>query len=75
MRWHSPCPHFSTMPRLDPEMVQEITERLILHWNYRGYSSLPEELSACGEHVHELYLKYNNLTCLVKEIKNKFYKL
>lgn len=53
------------MSRLDPEMVQEISERLILHWNYRGYTSLPEELCVCGRHVCELYLKYNNLTYLV----------
>lgn len=55
---------------LDPEMVQEISERLILHWNYRGYSSLPEELHICGKHVCELYLKYNNLTSLVSTTRN-----
>ena len=50
---------------LDPEMVQEISERLILHWNYRGYSALPEELCICGSHVCELYLKFNNIARLV----------
>ena len=50
---------------LDLEMVQEISERLILHWNYRGYSSFPDELCLCGNHVCELYLKYNNITRLV----------
>ena len=50
---------------LDLEMVQEISERLILHWNYRGYSSFPDELFVCGNHVCELYLKYNNITRLV----------
>lgn len=54
---------------LDPDMVQEISERLILHWNYRGYSSLPEELYVCGSHVCELYLKYNNITQLVRTKK------
>lgn len=49
----------------DAEMVKEISERLILHWNYRGYYSLPEELCICGNHVCELYLKYNNITELV----------
>lgn len=33
--------------------------------NYRGFSSLPEELHLCGRHVCELYLKYNNITSLV----------
>lgn len=47
------------------EMVLEISDRLILHWNYRGYSCLPEELCSCGSHVCELYLKYNNITQLV----------
>jgi hypothetical protein len=54
---------------LDLEMVQEISERLILHWNYRGYSSFPDELCVCGSHVCELYLKYNNITRLVSTHK------
>lgn len=52
----------------DLEMAKEISERLILHWNYRGYSSLPEELCACGKHICELYLKYNNISELVSYI-------
>ncbi|KZS17793.1 putative Leucine-rich repeat-containing protein 28 [Daphnia magna] len=51
-------------------MVKEISERLILHWNYRGYYSLPEELCICGNHVCELYLKYNNITELPNWIEN-----
>ena len=46
-------------------MVQEISERLVLHWNYRGFSTLPVELRQFGKHVCEIYLKYNNIQKLV----------
>lgn len=50
---------------LNEAMVQEDSEHVILHWNYRGYSTLPLELWKCGNHVSELYLKYNNIKELV----------
>ncbi|XP_043504131.1 leucine-rich repeat and death domain-containing protein 1 isoform X1 [Polistes fuscatus] len=50
---------------LDPaEMANEIKEKLILHWNCRGLTELPEIIRKYGSHIQEIYLKWNKLTTL-----------
>ncbi|XP_071450102.1 leucine-rich repeat-containing protein 28-like isoform X2 [Hetaerina americana] len=49
---------------MDDDLVQEILSHRILHWNYRGYNALPDQLRDNGRHVEELYLKMNMLTVL-----------
>lgn len=50
---------------LDPaEMVNEIKEKVILHWNCRGLTELPEIIRNYGSHIQEIYLKWNKLTTL-----------
>ncbi|KAK0171346.1 hypothetical protein PV328_009087 [Microctonus aethiopoides] len=46
------------------ELVKEIKNKTILHWNYRDYEKLPESLKHWGIHVQELYLKENKLSSL-----------
>lgn len=46
------------------ELVEEIKNKTILHWNYRDYEKLPESLKHWGIHVQELYLKENKLSSL-----------
>lgn len=46
------------------EIAREVTQKEILHWNCREFCTLPEELQT-GENVKEIYLKWNNLLCLV----------
>ncbi|KAF6210401.1 hypothetical protein GE061_013506 [Apolygus lucorum] len=46
------------------ELVDELKGRHVLHWNYRGYETLPQELLVFGMHVEELYLKGNRLCTL-----------
>ncbi|XP_066994350.2 leucine-rich repeat-containing protein 28 [Anabrus simplex] len=46
---------------MDPDMAREVQTKVILHWNYRGFKELPEELRIEGEHVKEVYLKWNVL--------------
>uniref|UniRef100_A0A0K8SJA3 Disease resistance R13L4/SHOC-2-like LRR domain-containing protein n=1 Tax=Lygus hesperus TaxID=30085 RepID=A0A0K8SJA3_LYGHE len=46
------------------ELVEELKGRHVLHWNYRGYEHLPQELLVFGMHVEELYLKGNRLCTL-----------
>lgn len=49
-------------------MAKEVQSKFILHWNYRGFSELPKELRHNGEHVEELYLKWNNLVVVVSTV-------
>ncbi|XP_046830787.1 leucine-rich repeat-containing protein 28-like isoform X2 [Vespa crabro] len=50
---------------LDPaEMVNEVKEKVILHWNCRGLTELPEIIRKYGSHIQEIYLKWNKLTTL-----------
>lgn len=50
---------------LDPaEMANEIKEKVILHWNCRGLTELPEIIRKYGSHIQEIYLKWNKLTTL-----------
>nr|XP_050859813.1 leucine-rich repeat and death domain-containing protein 1-like isoform X1 [Vespula vulgaris]XP_050859814.1 leucine-rich repeat and death domain-containing protein 1-like isoform X1 [Vespula vulgaris]XP_050859815.1 leucine-rich repeat and death domain-containing protein 1-like isoform X1 [Vespula vulgaris]XP_050859817.1 leucine-rich repeat and death domain-containing protein 1-like isoform X1 [Vespula vulgaris] len=50
---------------LDPaEMVNEVKEKVILHWNCRGLTELPEIIRKYGNHIQEIYLKWNKLTTL-----------
>ncbi|CAK9809673.1 Leucine-rich repeat-containing protein 28 [Anthophora plagiata] len=46
------------------EMMNEIRDKVILHWNYRDLVELPEALRICGGHIQEIYLKRNKLTTL-----------
>lgn len=47
-----------------PEMVNEVKEKVILHWNCRGLTELPELIRKYGSHIQEIYLKWNKLTTL-----------
>ncbi|XP_022202283.1 leucine-rich repeat-containing protein 28 [Nilaparvata lugens] len=49
---------------MDEELVEEIDRHPILHWNYRGYTSVPGELKVYGTHIEEIYLKQNKLKIL-----------
>ncbi|XP_017754325.1 PREDICTED: leucine-rich repeat-containing protein 28-like [Eufriesea mexicana] len=46
------------------EMVKEIKDKVILHWNCRGLVEFPEEIRIYGSHIQEIYLKWNKLTTL-----------
>lgn len=48
------------------ETVREVSQGLVLHWNYRGLAALPIDLSHCGGRVTELYLKGNSIESLVQ---------
>lgn len=46
------------------DMVNEVKEKIILHWNYRGLTEIPEAVRHVGSHVQEIYLKWNELKSL-----------
>lgn len=46
------------------EMVKEIKNKVILHWNCRGLVEFPEAIRVYGGHIQEIYLKWNKLTTL-----------
>ena len=46
------------------DMVNEVKEKIVLHWNYRGLSEIPEAVRPYGTRVEEIYLKWNCLKCL-----------
>ncbi|KAK1133642.1 hypothetical protein K0M31_011435 [Melipona bicolor] len=46
------------------EMVKEIKNKVILHWNCRGLVEFPEAIRTYGAHIQEIYLKWNKLTTL-----------
>ncbi|XP_029050098.1 leucine-rich repeat protein SHOC-2-like isoform X1 [Osmia bicornis bicornis] len=52
---------------MDPdsaEMVNEIKNKVILHWNCRGLMEFPDAIRIYGSHIQEIYLKWNKLTTL-----------
>lgn len=61
------------MDKKEKDLLEEIKNKTILHWNYRGLKNLPEAIKHWGDHVQELYLKENELTCLppwIKDLRN-----
>lgn len=46
------------------EMVNEIKDKVILHWNCRSLVEFPEVIRIYGSHIQEIYLKWNKLTTL-----------
>lgn len=46
------------------EMVNEIKNKVILHWNCRGLMEFPDAIRIYGSHIQEIYLKWNKLTTL-----------
>ena len=42
-------------------LVRDIRSHYILHWNYRGYRMIPNELLKHGSHIEDLYFKENGL--------------
>ncbi|OXU23695.1 hypothetical protein TSAR_016035 [Trichomalopsis sarcophagae] len=55
------------------DMVNEVKEKVILHWNYRGLTEIPEAVRDVGSHVQEIYLKWNelkSLPCWVSDFSN-----
>lgn len=63
----------TTMHTSDEDLVEEIKNHHVLHWNYRGYPSIPEEICIYGNHVQELYLKWNNIETLVRWFGSIFF--
>ncbi|XP_023321706.1 leucine-rich repeat-containing protein 1 isoform X1 [Eurytemora carolleeae] len=53
----------------DSIILREISQREILHWNYKGLTRFPTELLNHGAHIQELYLKEN----LVEQVPEKLY--
>lgn len=43
------------------DMVMEVKQKTILHWNYRGLIEIPEAIRDVGINVQEIYLKWNKL--------------
>lgn len=43
------------------DIIEELQNKSVLHWNYRGYKNLPCELELFGDKIEELYLKDNNI--------------
>lgn len=57
----------------DPvEMANEVKNKYILHWNYRGLTELPEVIRMHGGHIKEIYLKWNKLITLPSWITELF---
>jgi Leucine-rich repeat (LRR) protein len=46
------------------DMVKEVKEKKILHWNYRGLIEIPNAVRSVCSHVEEIYLKWNKLKSL-----------
>lgn len=46
------------------DMVNEVQQKTILHWNYRGLTEIPEAIRDVGVNVQEIYLKWNKLRSL-----------
>merc|ERR1719210_1739410 len=55
----------------DVELVKEVASRFILHWNYRKFDHLPQELLDHGGHVQEIYLKENHIEALPDSFAQK----
>ncbi|XP_003690976.1 protein lap1 [Apis florea] len=54
------------------EMVKEIKDKVILHWNCRGLVEFPEAIRIYGSHIQEIYLKWNKITTLPSWIVELF---
>ncbi|XP_012142237.2 uncharacterized protein LOC100882442 isoform X1 [Megachile rotundata] len=54
------------------EMVNEIKNKIILHWNCRGLVEFPEAIRIYGSHIQEIYLKWNKLSVLPPWIMELF---
>ncbi|XP_054286613.1 leucine-rich repeat-containing protein 28-like [Macrosteles quadrilineatus] len=48
------------------DLEGEVKSKYILHWSYRNYTSLPEELLHHGTHVEEIYLRENHILSMPK---------
>ena len=57
------------------ELKQEIQTRYILHWNYRRYTKIPQELLDFGRNIEEIYFKENGLLELPQDFAEKLPKL
>ena len=58
---------------MDLEIIEELTKKHILHWNYRKFSALPKELKENGNAVKELYLRQNHIAELVSVYFFKYF--
>lgn len=54
------------------EMANEVKSKVILHWNCRGLVEFPEVVRCYGNHIREIYLKWNKLTTLPSWIMELF---
>ncbi|XP_049939704.1 leucine-rich repeat-containing protein 1-like [Schistocerca serialis cubense] len=48
---------------MDCQLLGEVHQKTILHWNYRDFDKFPDELH-CAECITDLYLKENHITTL-----------
>ncbi|XP_011495056.1 PREDICTED: leucine-rich repeat-containing protein 28 [Ceratosolen solmsi marchali] len=46
------------------DLINEVAEKIILHWNYRDLVEIPDAVRNVGSHVQEIYLKWNKLKSL-----------
>lgn len=47
------------------DLEEEVKSKYILHWSYRHYTTLPDELEQHGSHIEEIYLRENHILYLV----------
>lgn len=47
------------------DIEEEVKSKYILHWSYRQYTAVPEELEHHGTHIEEIYLRENSILILV----------
>ncbi|XP_063973054.1 leucine-rich repeat-containing protein 28-like isoform X1 [Diachasmimorpha longicaudata] len=52
------------MDQHESDLIEEMREKRILHWNFRGITNLPIALRDWGSKVEELYLKENRITVI-----------
>ncbi|XP_015114862.1 leucine-rich repeat protein soc-2 homolog isoform X3 [Diachasma alloeum] len=52
------------MDQHERDLIEEMREKRILHWNFRGITNLPIALRDWGSEVEELYLKENQITVI-----------
>ncbi|XP_059478823.1 leucine-rich repeat-containing protein 57 [Neocloeon triangulifer] len=49
---------------MNGELVKDLQAKIILHWNARNFTTLPNELQHYGSHAKEIYLRWNNIHVL-----------
>lgn len=60
---------------MNVNLIQEIVSKQILHLNAREYEEFPPELRGYGQHILEIYFKWNQLSVLVSFSSSILYYL